>query len=251
MVSLKLQKRLAADILGCGKGRVWIDPNEINEVHMANSRANVRKLIKDGIIIRKPIQIRSRYRWRKLQEAKRKGRHSGIGKRRGTAEARCPSKRQWIRRIRILRRLLRKYRNSGKINKHLYHELYMKVKGNVFKSKKNLMEHIFKAKAEQSREKHLQEQLEAKKQKQKAAREKAEKKEAEAVVPKTEPKKPEPKKTETKKPETKKPEAKKPEPKKTETKKPEPKKEAKKPAEKKEKKSAEKPAKKAKKEGKK
>ncbi|WP_407605349.1 50S ribosomal protein L19e, partial [Pseudomonas aeruginosa] len=38
MVSLKLQKRLAASVLNCGKGKVWLDPNEINEISMANSR---------------------------------------------------------------------------------------------------------------------------------------------------------------------------------------------------------------------
>jgi hypothetical protein len=38
MVSLKLQKRLAASVLGCGKRKVWLDPNEINEIHNANSR---------------------------------------------------------------------------------------------------------------------------------------------------------------------------------------------------------------------
>ena len=30
MVSLKLQKRLAASVLKCGKGKVWLDPNEVN-----------------------------------------------------------------------------------------------------------------------------------------------------------------------------------------------------------------------------
>lgn len=38
MVSLKFQKRLAASVLKCGRGKVWLDPNESNEIAMANSR---------------------------------------------------------------------------------------------------------------------------------------------------------------------------------------------------------------------
>lgn len=37
MVTLKLQKRLAASVLGCGKKKVWMDPNEVNEISAANS----------------------------------------------------------------------------------------------------------------------------------------------------------------------------------------------------------------------
>ena len=34
-----LQKRLAASVLKCGKRKIWLDPNEVNEISMANSRA--------------------------------------------------------------------------------------------------------------------------------------------------------------------------------------------------------------------
>ena len=41
---------------------------------------NIRKLVKDGFVIRKPQKIHSRARARRAQEAKAKGRHTGYGK---------------------------------------------------------------------------------------------------------------------------------------------------------------------------
>lgn len=163
----------------------------------------LRTLVKDGLIIRKLSKIHSRAHARTLNEAKRKGRHSGSGneckiyifgriffyklvidlrfpystfigfsgKRKGTREARQPTKFLWMNRMRVLRRFLLNYREKNKIDKHMYHEMYMKVKGGVFKNKRVLMESIHKYTVEKAREKTLSDQFETKRVKNKASRE--------------------------------------------------------------------------------
>ena len=179
MVSLRLQKRLAASVLKCGKRKIWLDPNEVNEISMANSRQNIRKLVKDGFVIKKPTVIHSRSRFHRRLAAKRKGRHTGHGKRVGSQNARLPFKVIWMRRTRVLRRMLRKYREAKKIDKHLYRTLYQQSKGGVYKNKRVLMETIHRLKAERKREKEINEQIEVRKSRAAAQRERKAKLEVE------------------------------------------------------------------------
>ena len=58
-------------------------------LYLSRTGQNVRKLVKDGFIIRKPQAIHSRDRARRLLEAKRKGRHSGYGRYMFCATAVC------------------------------------------------------------------------------------------------------------------------------------------------------------------
>ncbi|MCX6652772.1 MAG: 50S ribosomal protein L19e [Methanomassiliicoccales archaeon] len=141
-MDLKNQKRMASEILGCGKSRVWIDPNRAEDVEDAITRADIRTAIESGTIRALPKQGVSRGRTRYKLDQRSKGRRRGPGSRKGTSGARKPTKRNWIQTIRPIRQELRQLRDDGRITRSVYRSFYMKAKGGQFKNRKNLLSHL-------------------------------------------------------------------------------------------------------------
>jgi len=130
-LGVKTVRRLAADILKVGKSRIWIDPERLEEVENAITRADVRRLIKSGVVKKRPASTPSRGRTRA------RSRRRGPGSRKG---ARLPV--TWVERVRAQRRLLRELRDRKVISRRVYRRLYLMVKGGAFASKKALMNYI-------------------------------------------------------------------------------------------------------------
>ena len=145
-MSLKLQRRLASKILKAGESRIWIDPESLEEVSKAITRADIKGLIVRNVIQVKPKQGVSRGRAKVLHEQRLKGRRKGPGKRRGTAKARAPRKTEWMNHIRPQRRLLRLMRSKGTITNVEYRKLYNLAKGNFFRNYNHLKAYVEKMK---------------------------------------------------------------------------------------------------------
>jgi len=129
---VRMVRRLAADILGVGESRVWIDPEKLDRVETAVTREDVRRLIHDGVIRKLPPSTPSRGRWRIRRLQRKKGRRRrGPGRRRGPW---ISEKELWIMRIRAQRRYLRMLRDKGIIDARTYRRLYMLAKGGMFRS---------------------------------------------------------------------------------------------------------------------
>lgn len=141
-MSLRSQRRMAAEILGVGEERVWIDPERIEDVENAITKAEIRRLIKEGAIRKIKDQGVSRARARMIRRKKKLGRRRGIGSRSGSSGARVDHLKSWVERIRALRRRLRELRDKRVITAKVYKQLYLKAKAGIFKSIADLHNYI-------------------------------------------------------------------------------------------------------------
>jgi large subunit ribosomal protein L19e len=141
-VSLENQRRLAAEILKVGESRVWIDPDRTEDVEIAITRDEIRRLIHEGAIQRRPKKGVSRARARTLHEKKKKGLRRGAGRKTGSARARIPKKKAWMEKIRPLRKKLRELKKNHTITESVYRHLYKMAGSGEFESVADLERHI-------------------------------------------------------------------------------------------------------------
>ncbi|MEM2341137.1 MAG: 50S ribosomal protein L19e [Candidatus Bathyarchaeia archaeon] len=142
MLSLRSQRRMAAEILGVGEERVWIDPERIEDVETAITREDIKRLIHEGVIRKVKEKGVSRARARIIHEKKKRGRRRGVGSRSGSVNARMDSDRVWVEKIKALRRRLRELKEKRIITTKVYRQLYLKAKAGVFKSISDLHRYI-------------------------------------------------------------------------------------------------------------
>jgi large subunit ribosomal protein L19e len=133
---------MAAEIFGVGEERVWIDPERVDEVENAITREDIKRLIKEGVIRKVKDQGVSRARARIIHEKKKKGRHRGVGSRSGASAARIKHTKEWVEKIRALRRRLRELKEKRIITVRTYRQLYLKAKAGVFESVADLHRYI-------------------------------------------------------------------------------------------------------------
>lgn len=135
---LDVQRRLASQILKCGRNRVRFDPGRLEDIKEAITKTDIRSLIGNGAISRKRELIASNFWTKRLKKQKIKGSQRGYGSRKGRKTARLEPKRTWINKIRLQRNFLKSLRDNGTINSFDYHELYLKSKGGFFRSLRHL-----------------------------------------------------------------------------------------------------------------
>lgn len=141
-MKLKVQKRLAAQVLGCSQKRVWFDSERFEELKEAITKVDIRSLIKDNAIKMKPVKGVSKARARKRREQRRKGRQRGSGSRKGKKGARLSKKTRRKNNMRTQRSLLKELVTKKIIEPATYRNLYLKSKGGFFRSRRHIKLYI-------------------------------------------------------------------------------------------------------------
>ena len=130
-MKLDLKKKLAANALKVGIGRIQFNNNRLDEIKEAITKQDIRDLAADGAIKIKEISGRRK-------NVKRKTRRR-IGKIKVKVKKR---KQEYVKITRKLRNYVSELKKQETIDNEKYRELRKKIKNREFKSKRNLKQGI-------------------------------------------------------------------------------------------------------------
>ncbi|MBN2459411.1 50S ribosomal protein L19e [Candidatus Woesearchaeota archaeon] len=133
---LKLQKRLAANVMRCSPKRVAFDPARLEDIKEAITKTDIRLLVGEGAIREVPEKGVSRVRANKRLVQRRKGLRKGAGSRKGKSTARHARKDAWMSKVRAQRNFIKEIKPILKPG--AFKELYKKSKGGFFRSVKHI-----------------------------------------------------------------------------------------------------------------
>ncbi len=130
-MTVETVRRLAADMLDVGRGRIWINPDEISEVGKMATRSDVKELINKGTVKKLPVRGRKKNTAKKTRsEGSRKGR-SGKS-----------AKESWMEKVRAQRRLLGKLIDEGVLPSKEKRNIYRRIKSGIYKNKKAMISNL-------------------------------------------------------------------------------------------------------------
>jgi len=139
-MSVKLTRRIAAELMERGESAVRIKPDAIADAKKAITREDVRTLIKNGSIYALKEKHNLSAYSKVLKEKRKKGRRRGQGRRKGTKKARGML--EYKKKIRGQRRVIKALKAESVIDNDAFKKYYALVKGGNFVSKASLLNHI-------------------------------------------------------------------------------------------------------------
>ena len=135
---MKIQKRLASQVLDVSPKRVKFDNQRLADIKEAITKTDIRQLVSEKAITKVQEKGVSRGRARKLKTQKSKGLRKGPGSRQGKSTARLPRKEAWMAKVRSQRKLLMELKEKGLISLKTYRNIYLKSKGGFFRSARHI-----------------------------------------------------------------------------------------------------------------
>lgn len=153
---MKIQKRLAAQIMKVSPKRVKFDNQRLADINEAITKTDIRQLIADKAILKIQEKGVSGGRARKLKVQKSKGLRKGPGSRQGKSTARLPRKESWMAKIRSQRKLLTELKSKELLSLKNYRNIYLKSKGGFFRSAKHIKLYLGEHKLFQTKDKTTQ-----------------------------------------------------------------------------------------------